>query len=83
MHGASINMVEGILAECGGALTCGTCHCYVKDSWLKLIGTAQGKELQKINQVANPQANSRLSCQIRVTDQLEGLTITFPETQVW
>ena len=83
MHGATINMVEGILAECGGALTCGTCHCYLNDHWIKIIGPAQGKEKLKLKQINNPTKNSRLSCQIKVTEALEGLTVTFPETQVW
>ena len=82
MHGAVTNMVEGILAECGGALTCATCHCYIDPSWIQIVGVATGKEKHKLNLVDQPKANSRLSCQITVQDELDGLIVHFPESQV-
>jgi len=83
MHGATINMLDGILAECGGAMTCATCHCYIDENWLDRTGPAGIKERQKLDNVAEPRANSRLSCQIMVGDELDGLIVYFPQTQVW
>jgi len=72
MHGATTNMVDGILAECGGALTCATCHCYIDEKWACKTGIAT-------NHIKH---NSRLSCQITVDEQLDGLIVHFPESQV-
>lgn len=83
MHGAIINMVDGILAECGGALTCGTCHCYIDQAWIGITGTAKGKEKQQLYKVNTPMHNSRLSCQITIHDRLDGLIVRFPKSQVW
>ncbi len=83
MHGAVINMVDGILAECGGALTCATCHCYIDDNWAVKIGPANAQERQKLKFVSQPKANSRLSCQIIVDESLDGLKVYLPESQVW
>ena len=83
MHGAVVNMVEGILAECGGALTCATCHCYVDEKWIGLTGLAQGKEKLMLNKVTDTKRNSRLSCQLKVTAELEGLIVQLPHSQVW
>ncbi len=83
MHGATLKMLDGILAECGGAMTCVTCHCYIDTNWLDKTGPAIGKEKQKLGKVNKPQANSRLSCQIKITPELDGLIVYFPETQVW
>ena len=83
MHGAVVNMVDGILAECGGALTCATCQCYIDQDWLDKTGVAEGKEKLKLRLVNQPKENSRLSCQITVKDELDGLIVRFPESQVW
>ena len=83
MHGAVINMVDGILAECGGAMTCATCHCYIDTEWLGITGIAEGKEKHKLNLVNRQQENSRLSCQITVNDELDGLIVRLPASQVW
>ena len=83
MHGAVINMVDGILAECGGALTCATCHCYVDENWTNKTGFATAQEKQKLKFVNQPKANSRLSCQIAVDESLDGLKVYLPESQVW
>jgi len=83
MHGAVVNMVEGILAECGGALTCATCHCYIDEKWIGRIGPAQGKEKLMLNKVNEAKLNSRLSCQLKVTEEIEGLVVHLPKSQVW
>ena len=83
MHGAVINMVEGILAECGGAMTCVTCHCYIDEQWLLKIGRAEGSEKHKLDKVSHAKSNSRLSCQITVTEEMDGLIVHLPKTQVW
>ncbi len=81
MHGASINMIDGILAECGGALTCATCHCYVHPDWIDLTGTASDKENQTLAKVRQRKANSRLSCQLKLNEELDGLVVHIPEQQ--
>jgi 2Fe-2S ferredoxin len=81
MNGAVENMIDGILGECGGVMSCGTCHCYVDDAWLEKTGHAEGAELDMINATTDPRPNSRLSCQIKVTPELEGLTVHLPESQ--
>jgi len=82
MHGATVNMLDGILGECGGAVTCATCHCYIDMAWLGKTGKAGHRELEKLKLVKNRRPNSRLSCQIKVNDGLDGLTVYLPETQV-
>jgi len=82
MHGATTNMVDGILAECGGALTCATCHCYIDEKWACKTGIATKNEKQKLKLVNHIKHNSRLSCQITVDEQLDGLIVHFPESQV-
>ena len=83
MHGAIVNMVEGILAECGGAMTCATCHCYIDNAWLEKTGVAGGKEKLKLDKVKETKPNSRLSCQITIDDSLDGLVVHLPSSQVW
>jgi 2Fe-2S ferredoxin len=73
------NNVYGILAECGGGLSCGTCHVYVDPAWVARTGEPSAIERQLIEQWDNPQPNSRLSCQITVSDALDGLVVTVPE----
>jgi 2Fe-2S ferredoxin len=74
-------MKDGILGECGGVMSCATCHCYIDDAWINLTGTASGTELEMIEASSNAKPNSRLSCQIKVTEALEGLTVHLPESQ--
>lgn len=81
MKGAVDNGIDGILGECGGAMSCATCHCYVNDAWLEKTGTAEGSELDMIDATSDPKPNSRLSCQIIVTEELEGLSVDLPESQ--
>lgn len=81
MHAAVDNGVSGILADCGGACSCATCHCYVDDAWLDKVKEADDVESQMLEFVMEPQPNSRLSCQIEVSDELDGLVVRLPEKQ--
>ena len=82
MHAAVDNGVSGILADCGGACSCATCHCYVDEAWQEKAGQADEVEAQMLDFVMDPQENSRLSCQIVVSDDLDGIVIRLPENQV-
>ncbi len=81
MQGAVDNMIDSILAECGGACACATCHCYVDDAWSDKIPAAESAEKDLLEAVVEPKENSRLSCQIVVTDDMEGFTVHLPESQ--
>jgi 2Fe-2S ferredoxin len=82
MQGAVDNTIEGIVAECGGGLACATCHCYVDDAWIDKLNPAADEELQMLECTASPRKRgSRLSCQIVVTDELDGLVVQLPEAQ--
>ncbi|MGH1485325.1 MAG: 2Fe-2S iron-sulfur cluster-binding protein [Cellvibrionaceae bacterium] len=81
MHGAVENMIDGILGECGGVMSCATCHCYIDEQWMDKIGAASGTEKEMIEAGSEPRPNSRLSCQIKVSEELEGLTVHLPESQ--
>lgn len=81
MEGAVNNGIDGILAECGGALSCATCHVYVDEAWVDKVEPASAMEVDMLEVVNEPKANSRLSCQIHVNDALEGLIVHLPESQ--
>jgi 2Fe-2S ferredoxin len=82
MQGAVQNGVEGIVAECGGGLACATCHCYVDPAWFAKLPAASEAEVQMLDSAANDRkSNSRLSCQINVTAELDGLVVRLPEKQ--
>ena len=81
MRAAVDNNVEGIIGECGGSLTCATCHVYVDEAWLSRIGPPSEEEEFLLEYVAVPQANSRLSCQISLREDLDGLVVQVPEEQ--
>jgi 2Fe-2S ferredoxin len=82
MRGAVNNMIKGIVAECGGGLACATCHCYVDDAWIDRVGPPSETELQMLECIAaERKRGSRLSCQITVADELNGLVVRLPETQ--
>ena len=81
MEGAVQNEIQGIDADCGGSMACATCHVYVKDEWLNKIHKAEDAEVDMIDMAYEPKKNSRLSCQIIVSDELDGLEITTPEKQ--
>jgi 2Fe-2S ferredoxin len=81
MEGAIKNDVPGIDANCGGACACATCHVYVDPAFLGKLGSASAMEESMLEFAEGVEPNSRLSCQIKVTDELEGLRITTPERQ--
>ena len=81
MEGAIQNNIPGIDADCGGSMACATCHVYVEEKWLDKLPKAEDAEVDMIDMAYEPKKNSRLSCQIIVSDKLEGLTVTTPEKQ--
>ncbi|WP_293903673.1 2Fe-2S iron-sulfur cluster-binding protein [Phenylobacterium sp.] len=81
MEGAVKNNIPGIDADCGGACACATCHVYVQEDWLEKTGTRSAMEESMLDFAEGVEANSRLSCQIKVTDALDGLVVTMPESQ--
>ncbi len=81
MDAAINNDVPGILAECGGACACATCHVYVDDAFMDKVGTPSEMEESMLEFNEHRAENSRLSCQIRVSPDLEGLRVTAPESQ--
>ena len=81
MEGAIQNDIPGIDADCGGSMACATCHVYVEEKWLDKLTKAEDGEIDMIDMAVEPKKNSRLSCQIIVSDELEGLKVTTPEKQ--
>ena len=81
MEGAIQNDIIGIDADCGGAMACATCHVYVDEHWLNKIKKAEEAEIDMIDMAHEPKTNSRLSCQIIVSDELDGLVVTTPVKQ--
>ena len=74
--------IDGIAADCGGLLTCATCHVYVQEPWASQLPAASADELGMLEFVAAPrQSGSRLSCQIMLSDALEGMTVVLPAVQ--
>ena len=81
MEGAIQKDVPGIDADCGGSMACATCHVYVEEKWFDKLPKAEDAEVDMIDMAHEPKKNSRLSCQLIVTDELEGLIVTTPEKQ--
>ena len=82
MRGALYNGVEGIAGECGGALACATCHCYVAHEWLDRMPPISAEEEDMLAcTAAERRSNSRLSCQIVMNDELDGLAVDLPTRQ--
>tara|TARA_B100000941_G_scaffold287416_1_gene262550 strand:+ start:131 stop:451 length:321 start_codon:yes stop_codon:yes gene_type:complete len=81
MEGAIQNDIPGIDADCGGSMACATCHVYVEERWINKLPKAEEAEVDMIDMAYEPKKNSRLSCQLIVSDELEGLTITTPAKQ--
>ena len=75
MEGAILNGVEGIEAECGGACSCATCHCYVPEEWWDKLPEMDDIEDSMLEAATERRSNSRLTCQIEVTDELDGLIV--------
>lgn len=81
MEAAVKNSVPGIAAECGGACSCATCHVYVEEEWRGPTGEPQQMEEDMLDFAFDVRKESRLSCQIKVTEALDGLTVRVPEKQ--
>ena|SRR5690554_2310276 len=81
MQAALDNGIDAIIGECGGACSCATCHCYVDESWTDKIDGPTDLEKDMLDCVLDPQDNSRLSCQIQITDAVDGLVVRLPESQ--
>ena len=81
METALKNAIPGIEAECGGACACATCHVYVDESWIERLGKAEQMEEDMLDFAFDVRPTSRLSCQIKVKPELDGLTVNTPEKQ--
>ncbi len=81
MEAAVSNNVPGIEADCGGACACATCHVYVSDQWLEKVGERGELEQSMLEFSDSMRPNSRLSCQIPLTEELDGLVVDMPESQ--
>jgi ferredoxin, 2Fe-2S len=81
MEAARDAAVPGIIAECGGSAVCSTCHVYVEDEWLEAVGSASELEMVTLDLAPQPTDASRLSCQIVVRPELDGLRVRVPSEQ--
>lgn len=81
MENAVRNSVPGIEAECGGACACATCHVYIDDAWAERVGPPTPMEEDMLDFAYEVKPTSRLSCQIKMTDALDGLVVNVPERQ--
>ena len=82
MEGAVQNNIPGIDADCGGGMACATCHVYVKEQWFNKLSKSEEGEQDMLDVAYEPKKNSRLSCQITVSDAIDGLVVTTPEKQI-
>jgi len=81
METAILNGVNGIVAECGGACSCATCHVYVDEAWTEVVGAPSPMEEDMLDFAFEVKENSRLSCQIKVRDAIDGLVVRVPRRQ--
>ena len=81
MEGAVQNDIPGIDADCGGGMACATCHVYVNEEWLDKLPAKEDGEEDMLDMAYEPNKFSRLSCQIIVSDELDGLEVNIPEKQ--
>ncbi|MGA0604457.1 2Fe-2S iron-sulfur cluster-binding protein [Phenylobacterium sp. VNQ135] len=81
MEGAVKNNIAGIDADCGGACACATCHVFVDEAWLDQVGSRSTMEESMLGFAQGVEENSRLCCQIKVSDTLNGLIVRMPESQ--
>ncbi len=81
MEAATKNNIPGIEADCGGACSCATCHVYVDPTWFAKLDKVDEMEEDMLDFAQEVKETSRLSCQIEVTDELDGMVVTIPETQ--
>lgn len=81
MEVATGNMIPGIIGDCGGCMTCSTCHCYVDEAWFERLPPAAPEEKDMVECALDPGPTSRLGCQIKMTDELDGLVVRVPASQ--
>jgi len=81
MEGAVQNNIPGIDADCGGGMACATCHVYVKENWLDKLPKKEDGEEDMLDMAYEPKQNSRLSCQLVVSDEIDGLEVVIPSKQ--
>ena len=82
MDGALDNNIAGIVGQCGGGCTCVTCHCYVAEPWASRVPAAHPDELEMLEYALAARPSSRLACQIKLADVLDGLVVQLPERQL-
>ena len=82
MEGAVQNNIPGIDADCGGAMACATCHVYVKEEWFNNLPQKEQGEEDMLDMAFEPKKNSRLSCQILVSKELDGIVVDLPKKQI-
>lgn len=81
MENAIRNGIPGIVAECGGACSCATCHVHIDEAWMDKVGKPSPMEEDMLDFAFDVRPTSRLSCQIKMTDELDGLVVHTPEKQ--
>ena len=81
MEGAVQNNIQGIDADCGGAMACATCHVYVKEEWFNKLPQKEQGEEDMLDMAFEPKKNSRLSCQILVSKEIDGIVVDLPKKQ--
>ena len=81
MEGAVQNDIPGIDADCGGGMACATCHVYIKEDWWDKLPNKEDGEEDMLDMAYEPNKFSRLSCQILISDELDGLTVSLPSKQ--
>ncbi|QXE07448.1 (2Fe-2S)-binding protein (plasmid) [Paraburkholderia sprentiae WSM5005] len=81
MQAAVRQGLDAVLAECGGCSSCGTCHVYIDEAWTDKLNPPSETERSMLDCVIKPAPNSRLSCQIQMSDELDGLVVSLPESQ--
>ena len=81
MEGAVQNDIPGIDADCGGGMACATCHVYVNEDWLDKLPAKEDGEEDMLDMAFEPKKNSRLSCQITISNELDGLIVNIPSKQ--
>jgi 2Fe-2S ferredoxin len=81
MQAAVDNLIPGIVGDCGGSCSCATCHAYVAPEWVERVGPAGEDEAEMLSGALDVRSNSRLACQIKISEELDGLVLLLPESQ--
>lgn len=81
MEAATFNGVAGVVAECGGVCSCATCHVYIDPDWYTQLPDPDESELALLEFAIDPRENSRLSCQVEITEELDGMVVHTPQSQ--